>query len=279
MSRSFSSLLKKKWKQGKFLSVGLDPFLDKIPSHLIKNNSLEQAIFKFNKAIVDSTHDLVLAFKPQMAHYEVLGDKGWRILKKTVEYINQTYPDIPLILDAKRGDIGSTNAEYARAILENLGFDALTVQCYFGKEALEPFLSYKNKGIIIVVRTSNSGAAELQDLRISGKPLYQIVAKKIAQSWNYNQNCGVVVGATYPKELKIVRSLIGNIPILIPGIGAQGGDLESSVKFGLTKNGEGIIIHSSRAIIYASSSKDFAAAAREKATEFDQQIRAAINDK
>lgn len=271
MKRNFKKLLEKKWDEGKFLCVGLDPDFDKIPKHLQK--SYENSIFNFNKAVIEATADLVAAYKPQVAHYEARGVKGWGILKKTVEYLHKKYPDIPLILDAKRGDIGSTNSLYAKAIFDELGFDALTIQPYLGQEAVEPFLEYKDKGLIVLVRTSNLGAGEFQDLKSKGIPLYQIVAKNIAKKWNRNGNVGVVVGATYPKELKIVRQIIGDMPILIPGIGAQGGDLEASVKNGLNNKKTGIIIHSSRAIIYASSGKDFDIAARGAAVDFDNQIR------
>ena len=238
MGRSFLDKLNAKWDEGKFVCIGLD-----------------KADFEFNKSIIDSTHNLVCAYKPQSAYYEALGAEGWKTLKKTVEHVQSNYPDIPLILDAKRADIGPTSSEYAKAIFDLLGFDAVTVNPYLGKEALEPFLERTNKGIIVLVRTSNPGAGEFQDLPVDGKPLYQLVAKHIANEWNTNGNCAVVVGATYPEELKTVREIIGDIPILIPGIGAQGGDLEASLQAGLNSRKQGVIISSSRNIIHAPNPK------------------------
>lgn len=271
---SFIEKLKQKWNARKFVCVGLDGDYDLLPE-FIKDGSKETSIFNFNKAIIDSTADLVAAFKPQVAHYEEAGLDGWSALSKTIKYLKEKYPDIPVILDAKRADIGSTNKHYAKAIFDNLGFDAVTVNPYFGKESLEPFFSYKDKGIIILVRTSNPGAKEIQDLVIEGEgiPLYEHIAKIISSDWNYNNNCGVVVGATHPEELRKVREIIGDMPILIPGIGAQGGDLEASVKYGINSQKQGIIITSSRAIIYASNGEDFAEAARAETEKLHNQIK------
>lgn len=251
----FKQKLEIHWKQGKFVCVGLDPDYSKLPESL-KGKSVEDTIFEFNKAIIDATFDLVCVYKPQSAYYELYGAEGLSALKKTVEYINQKYPDILTILDAKRGDIGPTNEAYAKWIFEEFNFDAVTLNPYLGKEALLPFLNFKDKGCIILVRTSNPGAGEFQDLLIDGKPLYQIVAQNVAQSWNTNGNCAVVVGATYPKELEEVRAIVGDMPILIPGVGAQGGDVEATVKAGKDSRGWGIIISSSRGIIYADSPRE-----------------------
>ncbi len=234
MDKSFSDKLTAKWKENKFLCVGLD-----------------KGDFEFDKSIIDQTFDLVCAYKPQSAYYEAFGDEGWRALKKTVGYIREKFSSIPVILDAKRGDIGSTNEAYAKAIFDDLGVDALTVHPYLGKEALESFLKRANKTIFVLVRTSNPGAGEFQDLMVEGKLLYQLVAEHVAKDWNTNGNCAVVVGATYPEELKKVREIVGDMPILVPGIGAQGGDLEATIKNGLNSKKQGLIISSSRGIIFA----------------------------
>lgn len=231
---SFLDKLTVKWDENKFVCIGLD-----------------KADFDFNKNIIDTTVDLVLAYKPQSAFYEAAGSAGLEALKKTIDYIRQKNPDIPVILDAKRGDIGNTNEAYVKAIFDDLGVDAVTVHPYLGKESLEPFLNEANKGIIVLVKTSNPGAGEFQDLQTDGKPLYQVIAEHVIKDWNKNGNCAVVVGATYPEELKIVRGIVGDMPILVPGIGAQGGDLESTIKNGLNSKKQGLIISSSRGIIFA----------------------------
>lgn len=245
MLQKFLDKLTAKWKEGKFVCVGLDSDLSKIPQNLTQ--------FEFNKLIIDQTADLVCAYKFQSAFYEAEGVDGLKALKDSINYLAKNYPDIPTILDAKRGDIGNTNEAYAKAIFDNLGFDALTVHPYLGGESLQPFLDRIDKGIIVLVKTSNPGASELQDLNVGSSqlPLYQVVAQKVANDWNKNGNCAVVVGATYPKELKKVREIIGDMPILIPGVGTQGGDVRQTVQAGLNSKREGIIISSSRAIIFA----------------------------
>ncbi len=272
---SFNEMLKLKWNEGKFVCVGLDGDYELLPLS-VKNDSVEHSLFEFNKAIIDATADLVCAYKPQVAHYEEAGLGGWSALAQTLNYIKENYPDIPVILDAKRGDISSTNKYYAKEIFDNLGFDAVTVNPYLGEEALGPFLERKEKGVIVLVRTSNPGAQEFQDLKVDGKPLYQVVAERVATKWNKNGNCAVVVGATYPEELKKVREIIGDIPILVPGIGAQGGDLEAALKVGLDSNKQGLMINSSRGIIYASKESDFAEASRRETEKLDKQIRELI---
>lgn len=279
MSRNFNDLLHTKWSAGKFLSIGIDPSDRKLPEPIVSSSStITEKMFGFNKAIIDATADIVCAFKPQSAHYEACGAEGIEALHKTVEYIREQHPDIPVVLDAKRGDIGKTNDEYARFAFDYLGVDAITLQPYLGGEALEPFLSHKDKGCIILVHTSNPGADTMQDVYVqeTGLPYYQHVAMMIAQKWNMHGNCGVVTGATYPEQLKEVRDIIGDIPMLIPGIGSQGGDLAASVRNGLTANKEGIIIHSSSSIIFASSGIDFADAARKEAQKLDAEIRSLI---
>lgn len=279
MDRNFSDLLHIKWSAGKFLSIGVDPFDKKLPEH-IRSSSLSttEKILEFNKAIIDATADIVCAFKPQSAHYEAYGAEGIEALHKTVAYIRDQYPEIPVILDAKRGDIGKTNDEYARFAFEYLDVDAITLQPYLGGEALEPFLQHRDKGCIILVHTSNPGADSMQDVYVqeSGLPYYQHVAMMIAQKWNIHGNCGVVAGATYPEQLKEIRDIVGEIPMLIPGIGSQGGDLAASVHNGLTKHKDGIIIHSSSSVIFASADTDFAEAARREAHKLDTEIRSLI---
>ncbi len=272
---TFVSMLERQWGQENFVCVGLDSDYNRIPSLLKENTSVEDALFAFNRAIVDATHDLVCAYKPNAAFYEAQGDAGWRALQRTVRYIKETYSRIPVILDAKRADIGSTNVGYVEAAFDLLGVDAITVHPYLGQEALAPFLARKEKGIIVLAKTSNPGAGEFQDLLVgeAREPLYQVVARHIATRWNGNGNCALVVGAPYPAELKQVRAIVGDMPILIPGVGAQGGDIEATVTAGKDSRGQGMIVNASRTIIYASSSSDFAQAAR-SATG---QLRAEIN--
>jgi orotidine-5'-phosphate decarboxylase len=257
-------LLKISRKNQTLLCIGLDVNLDKVPPHILKS---ESPIFAFNKAIIDKTADLVCAFKPNMAFYEMLGAPGIEALKKTIEYV----PDeIPVILDAKRGDIGGTASAYAKGIFEFFGADATTVNPFLGFDAVEPFLNYEDKGIFILCLTSNSGSADFQTS--GSEPLYKSIAKHAA-AWNKKGNCGVVVGATNPEEqLKEIREIVGNMPILIPGIGAQGGDLQSAIKYGTNKDRELAIINSSRAIIYASAKEDFADRAREEALKLRDEI-------
>ena len=250
------------------LCIGLDPDPELMPWG---------DVAEFNRAIVDATLDLVCAYKPNLAFYEALGIDGLKALEKTVDYIPA---DIPVIGDAKRGDIGNTARAYARALFETLGFDAATVNPYLGYDSLEPFMEYKEKGVFILCRTSNAGSAHFQDLLLSeksakagegGKPLFEIVAQR-AREWNTFGNVGLVVGATYPEELRRVRQLCPQMPLLIPGIGAQGGDLASAVRYGVDDQGEKAIISSSRQIIYASKGKDFAEAARGAALKLRDEI-------
>lgn len=267
----FIKKLEKKWKEGKFVCIGLDSALEKLP----KSIKGESRIFEFNKKIIDKTHDLVCCYKPNSAFYEAEGLSGIEQLKKTTDYISKKYPDIPIILDAKRGDIGNTNAGYVKFVFDYLKADAVTVNPYLGQDAMQPFLDRKDKGIVILCKNSNKGSDEFQNI----DSFYLKVAKNVASSWNRNKNCALVVGATYPSELSKIRKIIKDMPVLIPGIGAQGGDLESTVKNGLDSRKEGIIISSSRGIIFASSGSDFAEAARqetEKLTEEINRIRSEI---
>ncbi len=272
---TFIAKLEHCWKQGNFVCVGLDSAYEQLPATVKSGRTIDEAIFAFNREIIDATHDLVCAYKPNAAFYEAQGSEGFQALIRTVRYIRDSYPHIAVILDAKRADIGSTNLGYVQAAFDIIGVDAITVHPYLGKEALAPFLGRKEKGIIVLARTSNPSAGEFQDLLVgeSQEPLYQVVARHVAQSWNVNGNCAVVVGATYPAELKKVRSIIGDMPILIPGIGTQGGEIAATVDAGKDSRGWGMIINSSRSIIFASKEGDFAEAAR-KATE---ELRAEIN--
>ena len=272
--RNFREMLKVQWSRGNFVCVGLDSEFDKIPmSAYMGGNgcdiSVANTIVAFNRAIVEATKDLVCAYKPNIAFYEAYGIEGIAALYQTIVDIHAMAPDVPVILDAKRADIGSTNAGYVKWAFDLHGADAITVHPYLGAEALQPFLDCKDKGIIVLCRTSNPGAGEFQDILIANgidsrlqKPLYQIVAEHVVNKWNKNGNCTVVVGATYPGELREVRQIVGDMPILIPGIGAQGGDVEKTVTAGKDGRGQGMIINSSRGIIFASKGADFAEAAR-----------------
>ncbi len=262
----FISKLQKIWeKNNSLLCIGLDPDIDKLPDSFKSSNN---PLFEFNKAIIDATADLVCAFKPNSAFYEAHGAKGIEELKQTFDYIRSDYPDIPLILDFKRGDIGNTNNFYAQFAFDYLGVDAVTVQSWQGREAIQPFLDIKDKGIIVWCKASNEGSGEFQDLELNGKKLYLQIAENVSKEWNTNTNCLLVVGATYPSELKEVRNIVGdNMVLLVPGIGAQGGDTEAAVKASVNSKGDGVIINSARGIIYASGGQDFAEKARAKAIE------------
>jgi orotidine-5'-phosphate decarboxylase len=250
-------------KNKSLLCIGLDPDPQLMP---------KIDILEFNKAIINATCDLICAYKPNLAFYEALGIEGLTILQKTIEHIP---PDIPIIGDAKRGDIGNTAKAYAKALFSTFGFDAATVNPYLGFDSIEPFISYQDKGVFILCRTSNKGALDFQDLCTDGLPLYEVVAQK-AREWNTYGNIGLVVGATYPEELKRVRSICPEMCLLIPGIGAQGGDLASAVGYGVNAQGEKAIINVSRQILYASKEKDFAEAARNAAAKIRNQINSCL---
>jgi len=232
-------------------------FIEKLDAAVSKNNSLvcvglDQGTHEFDKIILDATNQYVCVYKLNFAFYEANGVNGWSDLKKTVEYLKKNHPQIPLIADAKRGDIGSTNQAYAKAIFDELGFDAVTVNPYVGREGLQPFLDRADNGIIILCKTSNPGSGEFQDLSTgSRQALWQKVAENVVRDWNKNHNCLLVVGATYPEELAQVRKIVGDMTLLVPGIGAQGGEVEATVKAGLNSKKAGIIINSSRGIIFA----------------------------
>lgn len=274
---NFLELLKKRWSKKDFVCVGLDSQYDKLPKCVRKKASVNKAIFRFNQEIVDATHDLVCAYKPQYAFYGALGESGISALRKTVAYIHDRYPDIPVILDAKRNDIGNTAEQYAEEVFDTYGVDAVTVNPYLGIDGVEPFLRRKDKGVIVLCRTSNPSAGEFQDLVVNhtvlGRvPLYQVIAYRVAKKWNKNSNCCLVVGATYPEESVQIRKIAPDLPFLIPGIGKQGGDVERAVIAGRDREGKGMIINSSRGIIFASGGKNFAKAARRETLKLHNEI-------
>lgn len=256
-------------KNKSLLCVGFDSDWEKLPES-IKEKQYPQ--FAFNKEIIDATHDLVCAYKPNSAFYEYLGSEGIRQLKFTCDYIHEAYPQIPIILDAKRADIGNTNNGYISFAYDYLQVDAITLHPYLGSEALKPFLDRVDKGSIILCRTSNPGAGELQDLQIDKQPLYKYIAQKASQEWNKNGNVMLVVGATYPQELAEVRQIVGDMTLLVPGVGVQGGDVEKIVKAGLNSKKAGMIVNASRSIIFASKNDDFAQKAREEAEKIKKEI-------
>lgn len=272
--KSFKELVEKKWRQSKTICIGLDPDYEKIPSSVKKiSKTKTEAILNFNKSIIDATKHIAAIFKPNSAFYEMHGKEGIQALKSTVQYIKNSYPDIPVLLDAKRADIGNTNKGYKTFAFDYLKVDAITLHPYLGEDALKPFLKCKDKGLFILVKTSNPGASEFQDQILSdGKPLYQHVAKNITRKWNKNDNCCVVVGATYPKELSKVREIVGGMPILIPGIGAQGGDLKKAVQAGVHKKKTSILLNSSRGILYASSKSDYTKHAKKAADKLHNNV-------
>lgn len=250
-----------------FLCVGLDVDLTKIPQHLLE---LEDPIFEFNKAIIDATHDLCVSYKPNTAFYEAYGIKGWQSLQKTINYINEKYPEIFTIADAKRGDIGNTSTMYAKAFFEDLNFDSVTVAPYMGKDSVEPFLAFKDKHTILLALTSNEGAFDFQTKFIDGNELYKEVIET-SKTWKNAENLMYVVGATKAEYFIEVRKIVPDSFLLVPGVGAQGGSLSEVCKYGMNKN-VGLLINSSRGIIYASSQSDFVQKAREEALKIKNEM-------
>jgi orotidine-5'-phosphate decarboxylase len=266
----FITQLERSWDTSDSLvCVGLDPEIERFPEQIADQAS---PIFQFNKAIIDATADLVCAYKPQYAHYAAYEAEDQ--LERTIDYIHRSYPGIPVILDSKRGDVGNTAERYAIEAFERYHADAVTVSPYLGGDSLEPFLKYEDKGVIVLCRTSNPGAGEVQDLEIGGRKLFHVIAELASRRWNNRGNCLLVVGATYPRELAEVREIVGNMPFLVPGVGAQGGDVALAVQNGQSAAGTGLIISSSRGILYASSGENFASAAREAAQKLRDQINA-----
>jgi orotidine-5'-phosphate decarboxylase len=266
--RSFIDRLQDRWLHADTLvCVGLDPEPAKFPARFAHD---PDAIFNFCRDIIDATAPYVCAFKPQIAHFAAAHAE--EALRMLIMHIGFRYPGIPVILDSKRGDIGSTAQHYASEAFERYAADAVTVNPYLGRDSVQPFLDHSDKGVVILCRTSNSGAGDLQDMVVGGRPLYQHVAEKIAREWNDNGNCALVVGATWPDQLREVRALVGNVPFLVPGIGAQGGDVEAVVRNAKTADGTGLIVSSSRAILYASNGDDYAEAAANAARALRDEI-------
>jgi orotidine-5'-phosphate decarboxylase len=268
---NFINQLQAAWRANdSLLCVGLDPDLARFPAHLRDH---PQGIVEFCKAIIDATADLACAFKPQIAYFAALRAEAQ--LEAICRYLKERYPHIPLVLDAKRGDIGATAHQYAREAFDRYGADAVTVNPYMGSDSVEPYMAWEDRGVIVLCRTSNAGGSDLQFLDVGGQPLYQHVARLVAEKWNKNGQCALVVGATFPEELAQVRRIVGDMPLLVPGIGAQGGDIAATVQAGRTADGTGMMVNSSRAILYAQpqAGEDFAAAARRVALE----TRDAIN--
>lgn len=264
----YSQILQKK----SFLCVGLDVDLNKIPQHLLET---EDPIFEFNKAIIDATHDLAVAYKPNTAFYEAYGLKGWQSLEKTINYINQRHPDIFTIADAKRGDIGNTSAMYAKAFLEDMAFDSVTVAPYMGKDSVEPFLAVKDKFTILLALTSNEGAFDFQTKDSDGTELYKKVLET-SKTWKNSENLMYVVGATKAEYFTGIRAIVPDSFLLVPGVGAQGGSLSEVCKYGMNDK-VGLLINSSRAILYASAGADFAEKARQEAVKVQQEMEAILS--
>ncbi len=254
-------------KKKSFLCIGLDTDLEKIPPHLLDD---EDPIFAFNKAIIDATHNLCVAYKPNIAFYEAYGIAGWQALEKTIAYLNKYHPEIFTIADAKRGDIGNTSTRYAKAFFEDLQFDSITVAPYMGKDSVEPFLAFSDKHTILLALTSNEGAFDYQTKLVDGQELYKRVLET-SKTYKNSENLMYVVGATKAEHLQDIRKIIPDSFLLVPGIGAQGGSLEEVCKYGINQN-IGLLINSSRGIIYASKEKDFAEAAGSKAAELQNQM-------
>ena len=250
-----------------FLCIGLDVDLNKIPQHLLK---LEDPIFEFNKAIIEATHDLCVAYKPNTAFYEAFGLKGWQSLDKTIQYINEQYPEIFTIADAKRGDIGNTSTMYAKAFLEDMNFDSVTVAPYMGKDSVEPFLAFENKHTVLLALTSNEGAFDFQTKIVDGEELYKKVIKT-SKTWINSQNLMYVVGATKAEYFTEIRKIVPDSFLLVPGVGAQGGSLYDVCSYGMNAD-IGLLINSSRGIIYASAGEDFAEKAGEEALKMQQEM-------
>jgi orotidine-5'-phosphate decarboxylase len=253
-------------KRNSLVCVGLDPIAEKLPL------TIGGSFLEFNKRIVDATHDVVSAYKPNPAFYEAYGAPGVQILKDTCTYIQTNHPDIPIIIDAKRGDIGHTNAGYAKYVFEYLNADAVTIMPYMGIESLDAFFTYADRGLIVGCHSSNPGACEFQEIQVNGTPLYHIVAETLVKKHGTNPNTMIFMGATFPQQLVEIRKIVGDMTLLVPGIGAQGGNVETFVKAGKNSMNQGLIINSSRAILYASSGDDFAKRAREEAMKLRDEI-------
>ncbi|MGB8633920.1 MAG: orotidine-5'-phosphate decarboxylase [Rhodanobacteraceae bacterium] len=265
---NFMQALRQRWTEvDTLVCVGLDPDPARFPQGLRESSD---AVFAFCRDIVDATADQVCAFKPQIAHFAAL--RAEDALERLIAHIHARHPGVPVILDAKRGDIGSTAERYAREAFERYAADAVTLNPYLGRDSIQPFLDRTDKGVIVLCRTSNPGGEDFQNLDCNGRPLFLHVARTIAESWNEHGNCALVTGATYPGELGQVRATVGDMPLLVPGIGAQGGDLAAVLQHGLTESGHGLMISSSRAILYASEGDDYAQAAATAARTLRESI-------
>ena len=253
-------------KQNSLLCIGLDTDPEKIPEHL---KSMPNPVLEFNRKIIEATQDLVCAYKPNLAFYEAMGERGMTILKETLKCIPSS---VLTIGDGKRGDIGNTSQRYAASLFDDYDFDSVTVNPYLGFDSIEPFMIHPEKGVFILALTSNAGSKDFQRLRVGSTPLYEKVVRR-AKKWNTNQNIGLVVGATHPKELRRIRTIVPEMPILIPGVGKQGGGVQSSLRYGCNKQGQLAVINVSRSIIYASPGKDFADAARSEAKKLVEEMR------
>ena len=271
----FVGTLRRRWTEaGTLVCVGLDPEPGKFPARFTDD---PDAVFAFCRDIADATAEFACAFKPQIAHFAALGAED--ALERLIAHLHATHPDVPVILDAKRGDIGSTAQHYAAEAFDRYRADAVTANPYLGRDSVQPFLDRADRGVVILCRTSNPGAGDLQDLPVrtaaGERPLYQHVAETIARDWNGNGNCALVVGATWPEQLREVRAIIGDMPLLVPGVGAQGGDAEAVVRNAISKDGTGLMVSSSRAILYASSDNNYAEAAATAARDLRDTINRA----
>ena len=272
---TFIEKLRNRWQASNSLvCVGLDPDPAKFPEAFVDDISDDtgEALFAFCRDIVDATAEFACAFKPQIAYFAA-HNGGEAALQRLIAHINGAHPDVPVILDAKRGDIGSTAEQYAVEAFDRFGADAVTLNPYMGRDSADPFLQRNERGCVFLCHTSNPGARDFQELDVGGEPLYQRIARTIANEWNADGNCALVVGAMFPQELKLIRAIVGDMPLLIPGIGAQGGDVEATVRNGKTADGTGLMINSSRGILYASSGAGYAEAAADAARD----LRDAIN--
>ena len=268
---TFIEKLKNRWtRSNSLLCVGLDPDFDRFPLSIKEKKN---PYFEFCTAIVDATAEFACAFKPQIAYFASCGAEGE--LKDIIDFIHEKHPDIPVVLDSKRGDIGSTAKHYAKEAFVRYGADAVTLSPYMGFDSVQPYLEYEDRGAILLCRTSNPGGNDIQMLQVDGKPIYQRVAELASGPWNLTGQLGLVVGATYPNEIAAVRAIVGDLPLLVPGVGAQGGDINACVTAGVTKDMTGMMINSSRAILYASKAEDFKEAAARVAQETRDKINAA----
>jgi orotidine-5'-phosphate decarboxylase len=271
---NYQELFEQIKKKKSFLCVGLDSDIKKLPAHLL---DCEDPVYEFNKAIVDATADVTVAYKPNIAFYESRGASGWMCLEKTVKYIKEKYPEIFLIADAKRGDIGNTSKMYASAFLENMPFDSITVAPYMGEDSVTPFLEYKNKWVILLALTSNKGAFDLQFFKEGEQRLFEKVLEK-SQDWGNQENMMYVVGATKAEMLEDIRKIVPNHFLLVPGVGAQGGSLQEVAKYGMNASC-GLLVNSSRGIIFADTSENFAEVAGQKAKELQAEMEVLLKEK